>query len=177
MQNAIINTHPYFFTTNPNNLLDMVGVLVTQRSNSIVHHLAFASMSQDKDEPIKNHFVHLRAVAIDCNFTPPSCEHDLSDIYIKDQIIREIANDTLQTDLLAELERLNPSSRTSVMLKHLNQHYETKTQWLVLQMRPLLGYQHTTDRRICHKLTKGMSVPTPISTTTIVMLNQATRLV
>ena len=38
----------------------------------------------------------------DCNFTCPSCEHDLSDIYIKDQIIRGIANDTPQADLLTK---------------------------------------------------------------------------
>ena len=88
VQNVIINTHPNFFTTDPDKLLDMVEVLVTQRSNPIVHRLAFACMSQDKDEPIQNYLVHL-----DCNFTCPLCEHDLSDIYIKDQIIRGIAND------------------------------------------------------------------------------------
>ena len=36
------------------------------------------------------------------NFSCPCCEHDLSDIYIKDQFIRGIANDTLQTNLLAK---------------------------------------------------------------------------
>ena len=102
VQNAIIYTHPNFFTTNPDKLLDMVEVLVTQRSNSIVHPLAFASMSQDEDEPIQNYLVRLRAIAIDCNFTWPSCEHDLSDIHIKAQIIQGIANDSLQADLLAK---------------------------------------------------------------------------
>ena len=48
VQNAIIDTHPNFFTTDPDKLLDMVEVLVTQRSNLIVHRLAFASMSQMK---------------------------------------------------------------------------------------------------------------------------------
>ena len=52
VQNAIINTHLNFFTTDSDKLLDMVEILVTQRSNPIVHHLAFASMSQDEDEPI-----------------------------------------------------------------------------------------------------------------------------
>ena len=47
VQNAIINTYPNFFTTDPDKLLDMVEVLVTQKSNPIVHHLAFASMSQN----------------------------------------------------------------------------------------------------------------------------------
>ena len=106
VQNAIINTHPNFFTIDPDELLDIVEVLVTQRSNPIVHHLAFASMTQDKDQPIQNYFVRLRAIAVDCNFTCPSCKHDLSDIYIKDQIIRGIANDTRQADLLAKARML-----------------------------------------------------------------------
>ena len=80
----------------------MVEVLVTQRSNPIVYHLAFASMFQDKDEPIQNYLVCLRAIAIDCNFTCPMCEYNLSNIYIKDQIIQGIANNTLQADLLAK---------------------------------------------------------------------------
>ena len=95
VQNSIINTHSNFFITDPNKLLDTIEVLVTQRSNPIVHCLAFASMSQDEDEPIQNYFVYLRAVAIDCNFTCPSCEHDMSNIYIKDQITWGIANNKL----------------------------------------------------------------------------------
>ena len=106
VQNAIINTRPNFFTTDPDKLLDTVEVLVTQRSNHIIHRLAFVSISQDEDEPIQNYLVCLRAIAVDCNFTCLSCDHDLSDIDIKDQIIREIANDILQADLLAKFRTL-----------------------------------------------------------------------
>ena len=102
VQNAIINNHFNFFTTDPDKLLDMVEVLVTQMSNPIVQRLAYASMSQDEDVPIQNYLVCLRTVAIDCDFTCPSCEHDLSIIHIKDQIIRAIGNDTIQADLLAK---------------------------------------------------------------------------
>ena len=102
VQNVIINAHPNFFTTDPDKLLDTVEALVTQRSSPIVHCLAFASMSQDEGEPIQIYLVHLRAVAVDCSFLCPSCEHDLSDIYNKDQIIRGVPNDTLQADLLAK---------------------------------------------------------------------------
>ena len=52
MQNAIINTHPNFFTTDPDKLLDMAEALVTQRSNLIIHRLPLASMSQNENEPI-----------------------------------------------------------------------------------------------------------------------------
>ena len=101
--NAIINTHPNFFSTDPDKLLDIVEVLVTQRSNPIIHCRACASMFQDEDEPIQKYLVCLRVVAIVCNFTCPMYEYNLSDICIKDQIIQGIANDTLQTDLLAKV--------------------------------------------------------------------------
>ena len=82
VQNAIINTHSNFFTTDPDKLLDMVEVLVTQRSNPIVHCLALPSMSQDEGEPIQNYLVRLRVVVIHCSCSCPLCEHDLFDIYI-----------------------------------------------------------------------------------------------
>ena len=41
-------------------------------------------------------------MATDCNFSCPHCEHGLSNIHIRDQFIRGIANDTLQTNLLAK---------------------------------------------------------------------------
>lgn len=102
VQNAIINTYPKFFTTNPDKLLEMTEALVTQKSNPMVHRMTFASISQHEDEPIQQYLVRLRSTAIDCNFSCPNCDHDLSDIYIKDQFIKGISNDTLQTDLLAK---------------------------------------------------------------------------
>ena len=98
----MINTHPNFFTTDSDKLLDIVEALVTQRSNPIIHRLAFASMSQDEDEPIQNYLIHLRAMAVDCNITCPSYEHDLFDVYIKDPIIWGITSNTLQANLLAK---------------------------------------------------------------------------
>ena len=46
VQNAIINTYPKFFTTDPDKLLEMIVALVTQKSNPKVHQIIFASMSQ-----------------------------------------------------------------------------------------------------------------------------------
>ena len=106
VQNAIINTYPKYFTTDPDKLLEMTEALVTQRSNPMVHRITFASISQHEDEPIQQYLVHLRSTAIDCNFSCPHCDHDLSDTYIKDQFIKGIANDTLQTDLLAKARLL-----------------------------------------------------------------------
>ena len=102
VQNAIINTYPKFFATDPDWLLEMIEALATQKSNPMVHRITFVSISQHEDEPIQQYFVCLRDLAIECNFSCPYCEHDLSNIYIMDQFIRGIVNDTLQTNLLAK---------------------------------------------------------------------------
>ena len=84
----------------------------------MVHRITFASMSHHEDEPIQQYLVHLRAMVTDCNFSCPHCEHNVSDICIKEQFIRGIANDALQTDLQAKAR----------VLKSLNQnicHAET----------------------------------------------------
>ena len=95
VQNTIINTYPKFFTTDLDRLLEMIEALVTQRSNPMVHQITFTSMLQDEDKPIQQYLVHVRVTATDCNFSYPCSEHDLSDIYIKDQFIRGIADDAL----------------------------------------------------------------------------------
>ena len=112
VQNTIINTYPKFFTTDPDRLLEMIEVLVTQKSNPMVHWTTFTSISQHEDKPIQQYLVRLRATATDCNFSCPCCDHDLSNIYIKDQFIRGIANGALQTNLLVKAE----------LLKSLNQN-------------------------------------------------------
>ena len=96
-QNAIISTHLDFFSTDPSKLLGMLKTLMTGKS-FIVSLLP----TQGEDEPIQSYLVRLRATALDCNYMCPACEHDLSDIYFKDQLIKGVASDALQTDLLAK---------------------------------------------------------------------------
>ena len=72
----------------------------------MVHWITFASKSEHEDKSIQQYLVHLRATAIDYNFSCPHCEHDLSDIYLKDQFIRGVANNILQTNLLAKVKVL-----------------------------------------------------------------------
>ena len=88
--------------TDPDKLLEMIEELVPRRSNPMVHRITFTSMSQHEDESIQQYLFCLRTTATYCNFLCPCCEHDLSNIYIEDQFIRGIANDTLQTNLLAK---------------------------------------------------------------------------
>lgn len=84
----------------------MLEALVTQKSNPMVHRLFVASISQGPGESIQQFVVHLRGTVQDCDFTCPICSHDLSDIYIKDQLVRGTANDALQADLLAKANSL-----------------------------------------------------------------------
>ena len=82
--------------------MDMLEALVTQKSNLMVHRLSFASISQGPGELALQFIISLRGTAQDCDFTCPICNHNLSDIYIKDQLIKDTANDALQADLLAK---------------------------------------------------------------------------
>ena len=106
VQNSIINTYPNFFSDKPDRLMDQLESLVTQKSNPMVHRLSFASMTQSLGESIQQFVVRLRGAAQDCDFTCPCCNYNLSDFYIKDQLVRGIANDSLQADLLAKASSL-----------------------------------------------------------------------
>ena len=106
VQNSIINTYPEFFNTSPNKLLDMLEVLVTQKSNPMVHWISFSLIVQSGNESIQNYVVQLRSVAQDCCFICPNFNHDLSNVYIKDQYILGIADKALQVDMLAKARLL-----------------------------------------------------------------------
>ena len=172
VQNAIINTHPNFFTTDPDKLLDMVETLVTQRSNPIIHRLAFASMSQDEGEPIQNNLVCLRAVAVNCSFSCPSCEHDLFDIYIKDQIIRGVANDALQADLLAKAGTLETLEQNVRHAEAFESALQDQTSMAGASDITSARHQHTADRRSSHRPINRTPIPTPIP---ITRLNRTAR--
>ena len=94
IQNSIINTYPEFFKTSPNKLLGMHEVLVTRKSNSMVHQISFSSITQSDNEAIQNYVVWLWPEAWDCDFICPNCHPDLPYMYTKDKFIWGIANDT-----------------------------------------------------------------------------------
>ena len=70
VQNAIINTDPNFFTTDPDKLLDMAEALVTQVKSHRSLPCFCLHMSQNENEPTQNYLVCLRTIALDCNFIP-----------------------------------------------------------------------------------------------------------
>ena len=101
VQTAIINTYPQFFTLPTSDILDKIEAIVTQRSNPMIHRIAFANIAQSESETIQNYVVRLRGAAKDCDFSCPKCKADISEVYIKDQFICGVHNHTLQTDILA----------------------------------------------------------------------------
>ena len=113
VQTSIINIYPKFFSEEPNRLMGTLEALVTQKSNPMVHRLSFASISQGPGESVQQFIVCLTGTAQDCDFTCPICNHDLSDIYIKDQLIKGNANDALQADFLAKACSLKTLRKTS----------------------------------------------------------------
>ena len=106
VQNAFINTHGDFFEKSSDDLLDIIKNIVTQKSNPLVHRMTFAGLSQGQTESIQNYRIRLKSLAQDCNFSCPKCEYDLSEMYIKDHMIRGLDNETLQTDILAKARSL-----------------------------------------------------------------------
>ena len=72
----------------------------------MVHRSFFASISQGSGESVLQFVVRLRGTAQLCDFTCPICYHDLSDIYIKYELIKGTANNALQADLLAKARSL-----------------------------------------------------------------------
>ena len=51
---------------------------------------------------IQKYLIRLRSKAQVSNFICPSCDHELSSLYIKDRFIWSKANDVLQVDILAK---------------------------------------------------------------------------
>ena len=124
MQNAIDNTHWLLHYWPRQTIWDGRSI---SHSEVEPHCLSpFVSILQSENEPIQSYLVSLRATALDYDFTYPLCEHDRLDIYIKDQLIKGIANDALQTNLLVKAGTLKSMSKTSAMQKYSNRHYKTK---------------------------------------------------
>ena len=98
VQNSIINAKPNFLNLPESTAIDTIESLVTKRANPMVHRMTFNSIKQGDSENIQDSVIRLQAVVPDCEFTCPDCQYDLSDINIRDQLIRGLNNNILQTD-------------------------------------------------------------------------------
>ena len=175
VQNAIINTYPKFFTIDPDKLLEMIEALVTQISNTMVHQITFASVSQHEDKPIQQYLVHLWTTATDCNFSCSHCEHNLSNIYIKDKLIRGIANDALQTNLLAKARVLKSLGQNVCYAEAFESALWDQT--AITDMSDVATIQMSTYCRQkkktgLHRPTEAILAPAPLLLATITLLNK-----
>ena len=101
-----MNAHPTFFQSTEQDVFDIIESIVTKRANPAVHRMTFANLMQHDNETVQQFISRLRAAAIDCNFSCPSCSSDIADTNIKDQFIRGLSNTVLQTDILAKATQL-----------------------------------------------------------------------
>ena len=106
VQTALLNTYSDFFKIPAAELLKKIESVVTQSANPMIHRVAFSNICQGETESIQGFLVRLRSCAKDCEFSCPKCKEDISDTYIKDQLICGVSNHLLQTDILAKAESL-----------------------------------------------------------------------
>ena len=106
VQVSLINTYENFLELSEEEALNAIKAVATVRVNPAVHRKAFGELIQGETESAKNYVVRLRAAACDCAFQCPNCEHDLSSINIKDQLIRGLCNAKLQAEVLAKANQL-----------------------------------------------------------------------
>ena len=114
VQTSLINTLPNFFASDETTLL--AKAIVTKRVNLTIHWMTFASIIQDEHESIQDFAIKLRSAAVDCEFSCPNCVTDLSKFHIKDQFIRGLGNNVLQTDILAKANHLKFPGRNCRMV-------------------------------------------------------------
>ena len=96
-------------------LLTILENIVTQLSNPAVPHLKFSSITQSDNKPMKDFVICLKSSASDCEFKCPQCNCNLQHIHLKDQLIKGINNESVQTDILAKANHLNTLED---MIKH-----------------------------------------------------------
>ena len=106
VQTSIINSTSDFFKLDEAAIFALLEKIVTKRSNPSVHRLGFSNLAQSEGEAVKDFVIRLKSHARDCEFSCPSCKHDLIAINVKDQLIRGLHNSVLQTDVLAKSESL-----------------------------------------------------------------------
>ena len=106
VQTSLINTLPNFSASDETTLLTTLESIVTKRVNPTIHRMTFASILQQEHESIQDFAIRLRSAAVNCEFSCPNCVTDLSKFHIKDQFVRGLHNNVLQTDILVKANHL-----------------------------------------------------------------------
>ena len=109
VQSAILNTIPEWSTETNENLIEKIKDLVTKKTNPAVYRMSFTGIKQ-KEESVSQFHIRLKTAAIDCEYEYEckgcKVKNDLSEEYIKDQFIRGLKNETLQTEILSKSDEL-----------------------------------------------------------------------
>ena len=106
LQLQIIHSIPNFLTLPETTLMTKLKAAVTTQSNPTVYRLTFEKMTQADGQSCDEYISSLRTAAVDCEFVCSSCEHDDSDLRIRDKFIQGLQNTFLQTDILAKATTL-----------------------------------------------------------------------
>ena len=106
VQHSLVNSHSTFFEMDESAILEVIEKIVTKSVNPAVHRMHFGNLMQSEGESIKDFLMRIRSLAVDCEFSCPACKTDISSINIKDQFIRGLHNENLQTDILAKAAQL-----------------------------------------------------------------------
>ena len=106
VQSTLINSFQNFLDLSEAAMLKTIESVVTKRVNPAVHRMNFGALTQHECESIQDFLVRLRTLAIECEFSCPDCQSDISKVHLKDQFIRGLNNVQLQTDILAKAPTL-----------------------------------------------------------------------
>ena len=107
VQMSLINTAPNVFELSEGDLLHQIESIVTQKSNPMIHRIAFRKLTQGPTESVQDYVVRLKSNAVDCEYTCDRCKHDLTTVHVRDQFISGLTNQVLQTDILTKANQLN----------------------------------------------------------------------
>ena len=80
--------------------LKEIGGITKRTSNPAVARKRFHALAQTETEPIREFAVRCKQAAADCHFVCPSCDSDLTDWMLVDQITCGVQSEVLQQELL-----------------------------------------------------------------------------
>ena len=90
----------------PNYITFVLTLSKTHSSALFQIYMHFGNITQSPSESRQDQIVWLKSAAIDHEFSCPGCQRDLSPLHVKDQFIRGLFSNTLQTDILAKVSHL-----------------------------------------------------------------------
>ena len=111
-----MNTEYNFFSLTEEKMIGTLKKIVIKKCNPTVYLLHFKSIHQLQEKSIKDFVVRLKSSVPDCKFQCSNCHFDLQSINIKDQFIRGLQNESIETDILAKVTQLKT---LEAVIKHL----------------------------------------------------------